>query len=586
MKICSDTLIPIEEHFRVSAGPGAGKTYWLVKHIENVLQNSTRLSTGRKIACISYTNIGVETILKQLGTSSDQVEVSTIHSFLYRHVLKPYCTFVSDEYKLNVEKLSGHDETFVDYGKVYKWVKNHPRVDELKHPYTCTQLTKFPPKRAALKNWLESLYYKLDKNNNLKIMGKENKASYYDERGKGETLRRECLEILGSDLLGYKKLYWEEGIIDHDDVLFFSYHLIAQNPFILTVLRAKFPYFFIDEFQDSNPIQVELIRRIGEEETVVGIIGDRAQSIYGFQEARPEQFSGFSLPGIKDYTMEDNRRSTKLIIDVLNHVREDIKQNKHRKFEGYKPSIVVGDCKKAYRKAKISCKDEPLYSLSRKNNLSNAMKKEFEDVKIDENILEQFQELDGSRKRGWKILSCMQAVELARCEQYEKAMKKLRFLEQNEDNQLEDRKKIVNSLYILLNEYDSYKDESLIVFYDLVKENIDSSLSGFREGSKPYTFYTTNKYKELAVCVNNEDEISYHKTIHKAKGNEFQNVMLILTEERFLDFIIEPNLTSNEEHRVYYVAISRAMDRLFINVPSLSDERAEALEDQFSIEYI
>ena len=82
IQISSDTLLENREnHFRVSAGPGAGKTYWLVGHIKNVLHNSSRLAKSKKIACITYTNIAVETILSRLGTSSENVEVSTIHSF-------------------------------------------------------------------------------------------------------------------------------------------------------------------------------------------------------------------------------------------------------------------------------------------------------------------------------------------------------------------------------------------------------------------------------------------------------------------------------------------------------------------------
>lgn len=89
--ITSSDLIPIEQHFKVIAGPGAGKTHWLVNHIKNVVKNSVRLEKTRKIACITYTNIAVETIMKRLGTSiANRVEVSTIHSFLYRHVVKPY----------------------------------------------------------------------------------------------------------------------------------------------------------------------------------------------------------------------------------------------------------------------------------------------------------------------------------------------------------------------------------------------------------------------------------------------------------------------------------------------------------------
>ena len=102
-RITSDSLlIDIEHHFRVSAGPGAGKTHWMVEHIRNVLHRSNRLGKTRKITCITYTNIAVETILNRLGTSADRVEVSTIHSYLYKHIVKPYASFIAPEFGLRV----------------------------------------------------------------------------------------------------------------------------------------------------------------------------------------------------------------------------------------------------------------------------------------------------------------------------------------------------------------------------------------------------------------------------------------------------------------------------------------------------
>jgi len=50
-----DKFDDIEHHFRVLAGPGAGKTHWLVNHIKEVLHNSERLQRSRKVACITYT---------------------------------------------------------------------------------------------------------------------------------------------------------------------------------------------------------------------------------------------------------------------------------------------------------------------------------------------------------------------------------------------------------------------------------------------------------------------------------------------------------------------------------------------------
>jgi DNA helicase II / ATP-dependent DNA helicase PcrA len=110
--IDSDSVLQdIEHHFRVFAGPGAGKTYWLINHVRNVLRKSRRLGVTGKIACITYTKTGVEEIQNRLRQSADRVEVATIHSFLYLNVVKPYAFLLKDgegKYILNIKELDGH----------------------------------------------------------------------------------------------------------------------------------------------------------------------------------------------------------------------------------------------------------------------------------------------------------------------------------------------------------------------------------------------------------------------------------------------------------------------------------------------
>ncbi|MEO1134230.1 MAG: ATP-binding domain-containing protein, partial [Cyanobacteria bacterium J06639_1] len=64
------------------------------------------------------------------------------------------------------------------------------------------------------------------------------------------------------------------------------------------------------------------------------------------------------------------------------------------------------------------------------------------------------------------------------------------------------------------------------------------------------------------------EDNSFNRTIHKAKGDEFDNVILILKSMSDLDFILKPKF-EEEEHRINYVAVSRAKKKLFISVPSL-----------------
>ena len=97
-------------------------------HIKNVVSNSSRLKNNRKIACITYTNIGVETILERLGTQNNRVEVSTIHSFLYKHLIKPFAFLIPSKYELDISKIDGHDDIPIFKGMLFEWKKNTKQI--------------------------------------------------------------------------------------------------------------------------------------------------------------------------------------------------------------------------------------------------------------------------------------------------------------------------------------------------------------------------------------------------------------------------------------------------------------------------
>ena len=561
--ITSADLIPIEQHFRVSAGPGAGKTHWLINHIRNVLYTSSRLYKTRKIACITYTNIAVETILTRLGSSSDRVEVSTIHSFLYKHIVKPYVQFIADEYELNVNRIDGHDEVTISRGRIINWVTNHPNASSLSHPYTVNQLIKLEDNINALTNWLSKLSFAFDSTDNL-VISCDRKYAYSNDANR-RYLNKRCLDLLETDLISLKKEYWKRGILHHDDVLFFSYQLLIRYPFILTVLRAKFPYFYIDELQDSNPIQVRILRMIGQVETRIGIIGDKAQSIYGFQGADASQFETFHLDGMTNYQMLDNRRSTNQIIDCLNLIRPEFIQNKVNDINGEVPYIIVGNTISALNKGKELCSCDIIHSLSYKNITSNAIKKEMDVNVPTNNLLKSLSEKDSNKERQSLVSACIKATELAMHNRFKEALKEIEKILSHKDTA---KKEALKHLTLLVSRYHEYSNGSLLDFHAFVSANI-KVVSAFRTGGIQ-DFYRNNTYKQLAVCVNIVEDNSLHRTIHKSKGDEFDNVMLVIDKEADLSFLFSPNLDNNEDHRVFYVAMSRAKNRLFISTPTLN----------------
>ncbi|WIL38183.1 ATP-dependent helicase [Kurthia sp. YJT4] len=564
--ITSSDLIDIEQHFKVTAGPGAGKTHWLVNHIKNTVKNSLRLEKTRKIACITYTNIAVETILKRLGSGiTDRVDVTTIHSFLYKHVVKPYLYYLSDEFEINISKVNGHDTYSPRYSIVKNWLENHKRVDEFTHPNKHKQLL-FGKKLDALFIWLNNLQYKYDLDGNLKLVGNQEKAG----------VLRKVTNILGDDLISYKKMFWSLGKIDHDDVLFFSYLLITRYPFILNVLRAKFPYFFLDEVQDTNPIQAKIIKLIAKEETIVGVIGDPAQSIFEFQGASIDEFINFRLEKMTEYQILENRRSSNQIIDLLNKVRKDITQSKYKNVAGELPILFIGENVAVYKKVMELCGEESIiHTLSRDNPTANAMKSLVSLNGIDTKLLTKFKEADNNKDRPRIILNSIEAVEFARIGDYKNALEKIKtlFSDCTEKDRINSSLKLLQEL---LNKYDSYNKSLLMDFYTIVKSYI--SMSGFKAGAAK-NFYNETTYIELAICISYKEDSGQHRTIHKAKGDEFENVLLI---PRSLDFLLKPDLES-EEDRIYYVGLSRAIRRLYIVFPKLTKKNQKFIEEHYNI---
>lgn len=272
MIINAQTKLNIEQDFKIQAGPGAGKTEFLVNHIKNVIQTSEKLERMKKIACITYTNTAAQTVLQRLGKSvSNRVDISTIHSFLYRNVVKPYCSFLPKEYGICVQKLKGHSDPIVINKYVNAWLKTE-YFTKLKPPSNRNQLLKMPVLKKALQNWLLSMKLSYE-NNDVQFICDNTKAQAIDKKSKKRMgINKSNLNILEKQLLNYKKIYWEKGIIDHDDVLFFSYVLIRDYPFILTILCAKYPYFFIDEFQDTSQLQDFIIDKIRQKGCIVGVI--------------------------------------------------------------------------------------------------------------------------------------------------------------------------------------------------------------------------------------------------------------------------------------------------------------------------
>ena len=556
MKIDSDTEIPLEEHFKVSAGPGAGKTTFLVNHIQHILRESKRLSSMRKIACITYTNVGVDTLKSRLGDALDNIEISTIHSFLYKHVLKPYLWVLADEYKFDYAAIDGHDEVVPGYSICDEWKKK------------TNQVYLHDTKQIGLK--LMKLRWRLDENDKLKLEFPRQYDGMANSKDKS-------YHIIESSFLEYKRLCWERGLISHDDVLALSLMIIDKEMRTLEILRGKFPYFLVDEFQDTNPIQTRILMMLAARESIVGVIGDACQSIFSFQGADVKQFVNFSIPNMNRYIIENNKRSTTEIIDILNNMRLDLHQISPDDKHGDKPILFVGDSLKAYAKALDICGEKNLYVLAYAHESYRRI--QFgcsNESKFDKKLIDYLQFND--TERGKMIIFLIYALEYAKNKCMRDAIKYIRKafkMEYRKDN-FDDRDGLI-LLGDLLHEYDMIKGMPIDEFYNTYIYGVRGIVKKITRGNiKEY--YTGHTYQEVACTISLEDS-GYYRSIHQSKGSEFDNVLVIIPQNskgENLDFILNPDM-DKETNRVYYVALSRAVKRLFISTPSIIGEDKERL---------
>ena len=543
IEISSDSQIDINHHFRVSAGPGAGKTHWLSLHVSHVLKDSKRLGKMGKVACLSYTNVGADTLLGRMCEDRNRVLSCTIHSFLYAYIVKPYLHFIAEEEGFNMKLLTGEDDRFLsDYNTIKKV------IDAVRQPYADHNL---------VLNAIKSAKWKLLSDGQIINNAYPPKKCSYKTKA---TLRDEAYAI-------YKKLAWAKGYMHYDDVLYFSYKLIQKYPFICKTLSIQFPYIFVDEFQDTNPIQARIIKQLGENGTIVGVIGDNAQSIYGCLGADPKQFVSFTLDDLQDYTIQDNRRSSNEIIDLLNVIRTEFQQHPIRNEHGMKPLLLVGDLMACYDEAQRIASDE-VHALSYRNIEANILKQRVNAQVQDSRILNQFTDSNSDRKEF--VITWVKAIEHARNKQFGAAFKMLENVGVMDID-------AYTSVKEALDDYDKYCNGTLKDFFDYLYEHWE--LSKLKPNTNIYSFYSLHTYRELSQCVGLLEDTSAQRTVHKAKGDEFDNVFVIFTEEKTLKFLLNPDIRNRESDRVYYVAMSRARNRLFLTVPSLSIQVEKKLRD-------
>ena len=113
-------------------------------------------------------------------------------------------------------------------------------------------------------------------------------------------------------------------MLDFGDMLCIVYNLLKTKPLILKRYQEKFHHIIVDEFQDTNYIQLQIVNLIANKHGHITVVGDDDQSIYRFRGAYLTNIAEFKkmFPNYVEKALEQNYRSTKKILSVANKLIE------------------------------------------------------------------------------------------------------------------------------------------------------------------------------------------------------------------------------------------------------------------------
>ncbi len=309
----------------VIAGAGSGKTRVIEYRVLHLVQNDINPNS---ILLLTFTRNAARQMISRASKHDPQcknIEGGTFHSFGYK-TLKKYA------------KTMGFPDSFT--------VLDEGDAEEAIHR-CCTDLGLFDKeKRFPRKDTLRNII-SVSVNKYISI---------------GEVLKKEYPHFLeyASEIDALRKKYAEYKInssyLDYDDLLIYL-RLLLENEEIKDRLSRRYKFIMVDEYQDTNKLQGDITYLLAEKNRNIMIVGDDAQSIYGFRGATHENIMEFPkrFPECKIIKLEENYRSTQSILDVANAVLENMK-NKYskclvsaKKLIGEKPEVLF--FKDAYNEA-------------------------------------------------------------------------------------------------------------------------------------------------------------------------------------------------------------------------------------------
>ncbi|MBK6657651.1 MAG: ATP-dependent helicase [Proteobacteria bacterium] len=139
----------------------------------------------------------------------------------------------------------------------------------------------------------------------------------------------------------------EQQTLDYDDLLLYWYYLV-EDAGVAADIGSHFDHILVDEYQDTNRLQADIIRRLRPDGAGLTVVGDDAQSIYGFRAADVDNILDFPdhYPGAAVLKLEDNYRSTQEILDTSNTLMAEASRSYQKALRaarggGHRPQLVT-----------------------------------------------------------------------------------------------------------------------------------------------------------------------------------------------------------------------------------------------------
>ena len=347
------------------AGAGSGKTRVLTYKIAYLL------SQGMKpwsIMALTFTNKAAREMKERIGKLvgndlAQHLYMGTFHS-IFSRILRAEAEHIGFNNNFTI-----YDES--DSRSLIKAIVKEMGLDDKKY------------KPAAVHAKIS-----MAKNNLMSAAAYESDAAIFEQN------KRAQMPEVGKIFVAYVQRCKQANAMDFDDLLTLTYQLFREHEDIRHKYAARFDYVLVDEYQDTNHVQMSIVMQLCQEKQRVCAVGDDSQSIYSFRGANIDNILNYQrqFQGTRLFKLEQNYRSTQTIVEAANslikHNRNQIPKDvfsenaKGEKIQ-YKPAysdkeeaaIVAKDVKRIRRED--GCQYSDFAILYRTNAQSRSFEEEF-----------------------------------------------------------------------------------------------------------------------------------------------------------------------------------------------------------------